>query len=73
MYYPPMKLRRKKSPSLNDACNRVENMLRRRTAMEREAGRHRDAIEVARARLEAKEGEMAGHDGRMGPALERVK
>ena len=73
MYYPPMKLRRKKLPALNEACVRVENLLRQRMVIDKEADKVRAVVEQAQDRLQFKEKELERTDGKIAPALEEMK
>jgi hypothetical protein len=72
-YYPPKKLSRKKLPALNEACNKVENLLRQRTVMSKEADKIRDVTKQAQMRLELKNKELEAFDDKINPTLEEVK
>ncbi|KAL7535057.1 hypothetical protein ACHAXR_006238 [Thalassiosira sp. AJA248-18] len=73
MYYPPMKLRRKKVPALNEACNKVENLLRHRTMIDNEADKIRGVVKQGQRRLDLKDKELEALDEKMAPELEQVK
>jgi len=73
MYYPPMRVRRKQNPALNEACNRVENLLRQRVKIDGEADRVRDVVAQAQRRLDLKENELVVLDEHVAPALESLK
>mmetsp|Transcript_10489 Transcript_10489/g.18945 ORF Transcript_10489/g.18945 Transcript_10489/m.18945 type:complete len:730 (-) Transcript_10489:135-2324(-) len=73
MYYPPMKLRRKKLPALNEACNKVENLLRQRMMIDNEADKIRAVVEQSQRRLNLKDKELEALDKQIAPALEQLK
>ena len=73
MYYPPAKIRRKEMPALNQACNKVENLLRQRMAVDREKDKIRDMMKEAQMRLDLKDMELKALDEKMLPALEQLK
>lgn len=72
-YHPPVKLRRKEMPALNQACNKVENLLRQRMAIDREKDKIRDTMQEAQMKLDLKNMELKALDEKMLPALEQVK
>ena len=73
MYYPPAKIRRKEMPALNQACNKVENLLRQRMAVDKEKDKIRDTMKEAQMRLDLKDMELKALDEKMLPALEQLK
>ncbi|KAL7548453.1 hypothetical protein ACHAWF_011740 [Thalassiosira exigua] len=72
-YYPPTRVRRKNYKSLDEACRRVENLLRQRSMVDAEAERVRETIRVDEKRLKVREQEMEEIEERVAPALEQVK
>lgn len=73
LYFPPVRARRKELPALNDACNRVENLLRKRMRVDGEVARVRNVVAQARRQLDAREEELAALDESFAPALEALK
>ena len=73
MYYPPAKIRRKETPALNQACNKVENLLRQRMAVDKEKDKINDTMKEAQMRLDLKDKELKALDEKMSPALEQLK
>ncbi|KAL7522838.1 hypothetical protein ACHAWX_007548 [Stephanocyclus meneghinianus] len=72
-YYPPMKIRRKSVPGLHQACNTVEQILRHRRIIEKEADKIRAVVKEAQSRIVSKESQLREMDRQLDAPLEEIK